>query len=174
MLLVTPRALGFCGFYVAKADTRLFNNASKVVTVRHDGKTALTMANDYKRDPQEFALAVPVPTFLERQQSHIGDRAVLEHLDAYSAPRLVEARYAVFLEYAWDLGRCDPCAANPLSAGELCQLGVFWLATPRIRLPGRHKAFRAFVRVVSRTTLPVLLQEGGHNGFHIRDTAGRH
>ena len=35
---------------------------------------------------------------------------------------------AVFLEYAWDMGWCDPCAANPLSAEELRQLGVFWLS----------------------------------------------
>ena len=34
---------------------------------------------------------------------------------------------AVFLEYAWDMGWCDPCAADPLSADELRQLGVFWL-----------------------------------------------
>jgi hypothetical protein len=26
---------------------------------------------------------------------------------------------AVFVEYAWDMGWCDPCAANPLSADEL-------------------------------------------------------
>src|SRR4030095_13841631 len=30
----------------------------------------------------------------------------------------------VFLEYAWDMGWCDPCAADPLSADELRQLGV--------------------------------------------------
>jgi hypothetical protein len=34
----------------------------------------------------------------------------------------------VFLEYAWDMGWCDPCAADPLSPDELRQLGVFWLA----------------------------------------------
>ena len=34
---------------------------------------------------------------------------------------------AVFLEYAWDMGWCDPCAADPLSNDELRQLGVFWL-----------------------------------------------
>ena len=33
---------------------------------------------------------------------------------------------AVFLEYAWDMKWCDPCAADPLSADELRQLGVFW------------------------------------------------
>ena len=48
-----------------------------------------------------------------------------------------EQMRAVFLEYAWDMGWCDPCAANPLSAEELRQLGVFWLgdqgAAPRRR-----------------------------------------
>ncbi|HEX6949920.1 MAG TPA: DUF2330 domain-containing protein, partial [Nitrospira sp.] len=33
-----------------------------------------------------------------------------------------------FLEYAWDMNWCDPCAANPLSADELRSLGVFWQA----------------------------------------------
>jgi len=89
-VLSTRVALGFCGFYVAKADTQLFNKASKVALVRHDGKTVMTMANDYRGDPQEFALVVPVPTFLERDQIHVGERALLDHLDAYSAPRLVE------------------------------------------------------------------------------------
>lgn len=83
-------ALGFCGFYVAKADTQLFNKASKVVLVRQDTRTVLTMANDYRGAPHEFALVVPVPTFLEREQIHVGDKAVLDRLDAYSAPRLVE------------------------------------------------------------------------------------
>jgi hypothetical protein len=62
------------------------------------------MANDYRGDPQEFALVVPVPTFLERDQIHVGDRALLDHLDAYSAPRLVE----YFDE--------DPCRPRPLPA----------------------------------------------------------
>ena len=33
---------------------------------------------------------------------------------------------AVFLEYAWDMAWCDPCAADPLSQSELRQLGVMW------------------------------------------------
>jgi hypothetical protein len=34
---------------------------------------------------------------------------------------------AVFLEYAWDMRWCDPCAAEPLSNDQLRQLGVFWV-----------------------------------------------
>jgi hypothetical protein len=80
----------FCGFYCAKADTRLFNKASQVVLVRDNDRTVLTMANDFKGDLKEFAIVIPVPTVLERGQIHIGDKALLDHIDAYSAPRLVE------------------------------------------------------------------------------------
>jgi len=48
------------------------------------------MSNDYKGDPTEFALVVPVPVVLEKDQIHVGDKTVLDHLDAFSAPRLVE------------------------------------------------------------------------------------
>jgi hypothetical protein len=33
----------------------------------------------------------------------------------------------VFTEYAWSMGWCDPCAAQPLTHEELRKLGVFWL-----------------------------------------------
>ena len=89
-LASAPAVLAFCGFYVAKADTKLFNQASQVVLVRNDDKTVLTMASDFKGDPKEFAVVVPVPTLLEKGQIHVGERATIEHLDAYTAPRLVE------------------------------------------------------------------------------------
>ena len=83
-------ASAFCGFYVGKADTKLFNKASEVAIARHDIKTVITMANDFKGEVKEFAMVVPVPTVLEKEQIHIGDPAVLKHLADYSAPRLVE------------------------------------------------------------------------------------
>ncbi len=85
-----PAVRAFCGFYVAKADARLFNRASQVVLVRHDDKTVLTMANDFKGDPKEFAVVIPVPTFLERDQIHVTEKKLIDHLDAFTAPRLVE------------------------------------------------------------------------------------
>ena len=90
LLLAAHPAAAFCGFYVSKADTELFNKASQVVLVRDGDRTVLTMANDYQGDPTEFAMVIPVPTVLEREQIHIGDMRVIDHLDAYSAPRLVE------------------------------------------------------------------------------------
>ena len=49
---------------------------------------------------------------------------------------------AVFTEYVWNMGWCDPCAGPPLSREELKSLGVFWLddqpggAGPLFRRPG--------------------------------------
>jgi hypothetical protein len=85
-----PGIIGFCGFYVAKADTKIFNKASQVVLVRDGNRTVMTMVNDFKGDLKEFAVVIPVPTFLQREQIHVGDRALIDRLDAYSAPRLVE------------------------------------------------------------------------------------
>jgi hypothetical protein len=85
-----PPLHSFCGFYCAKADTKLFNRASQVVLVRDGDRTVMTMASDFRGSPKAFAMVVPVPTLLRREQIHVGDKAIVEHLDAYSAPRLVE------------------------------------------------------------------------------------
>ena len=88
-MLATP-ASAFCGFYVAKADAKLFNKASKVVIAWDDGKAAVTMASDYEGDPKEFAVVIPVPTFIERNQIGVVAMNTIDHLDAFTAPRLVE------------------------------------------------------------------------------------
>ena len=88
--LTAGPALAFCGFYVAKADAKLFNRSSKVVLTRDGNQTAITMASDYEGDPKEFAVVVPVLTFIERRQIGVVDTKTIDHLDAYTAPRLVE------------------------------------------------------------------------------------
>jgi len=89
-MVITTSAQAFCGFYVARADTSLFNRASQVVLVRDDNRTVITMANDFEGEVADFAVVVPVPTMIEREQINVGDRAVVQHLDAYTSPRLVE------------------------------------------------------------------------------------
>ncbi|HVO30132.1 MAG TPA: DUF2330 domain-containing protein [bacterium] len=91
-------AHAFCGFYVAKADTKLFNKASQVAIVHDGDRTVMTMSNDFQGDLKDFAIVIPVPVQLEKEQIHVGERALLAHLDAYSSPRLVEYTDA------------DPCA----------------------------------------------------------------
>jgi hypothetical protein len=84
------RLAAFCGFYVAKADTKLFNKASKVVIARDGDRTIMTMANDFKGEPKEFAVVIPVPTVVQQDQVTVSEAAVVDHLDAFTAPRLVE------------------------------------------------------------------------------------
>lgn len=89
-LLPPAAAHAFCGFYVAGGDAKLFNQASQVVLVRDGDRTVVTMANDFKGDVTEFALVVPVPAVLEKDQIHIGEQTFIDRLDAFTAPRLVE------------------------------------------------------------------------------------
>ncbi|WP_017326995.1 DUF2330 domain-containing protein [Synechococcus sp. PCC 7336] len=83
-------ARAFCGFYVAKADADLFNQASQVILARDGDRAVITMSNDYEGDLDEFAMVVPVPVVLQEEQVHVGDRDIIDRLDAFSAPRLVE------------------------------------------------------------------------------------
>ena len=98
VLMVQP-VLAFCGFYVAKADSSLYNQASQVIIARDGNRNVLTMANDYQGDVQDFALVVPVPVILTEEQVNVGEPKIIERLDAFSAPRLVEY---------FDSNPCDP------------------------------------------------------------------
>ena len=86
----TPEAWAFCGFYVAKADANLYNKTSQVVIARDGDQTTLTMANDYQGDVKDFAVVVPVPTIIQQQQVKVAPPGIIQRLDAFSAPRLVE------------------------------------------------------------------------------------
>ncbi len=87
---VAPPAHAFCGFFVGKADASLFNEASQVMMVRDGDKTTITMLNDYKGELTDFALVVPVPVVLKRDDIRVADKKIFDRIDAYSAPRLAE------------------------------------------------------------------------------------
>jgi hypothetical protein len=88
--LLPTAVSAFCGFYVAKADSKLYNKSSQVVLVRDGKATSITMASDYQGDAKDFALVIPVPTVVDKKDVQVVEKALLDHLDAYSAPRLVE------------------------------------------------------------------------------------
>ena len=80
----------FCGFYVAKADAKLFNKTSQVILVRDGTKTTVTMSNDFKGDVKDFAMVVPVPEVLKENDIRVVPSSLFGTLDSYSGPRLVE------------------------------------------------------------------------------------
>jgi hypothetical protein len=83
-------AEAFCGFYVAGADARLVNNATEVVLMREGTRTVLSMQNNYQGPPQDFAMVVPVPIVLQKDNVKILPRDIFDHVEKLSAPRLVE------------------------------------------------------------------------------------
>jgi hypothetical protein len=90
-LAVMPAAAAaFCGFYVSGADAELFNNASQVVLMRQGTRTVLSMQNNYQGPASDFALVVPVPVVLQKENVKTLPREIFKRIDSLSAPRLVE------------------------------------------------------------------------------------
>lgn len=82
--------LAFCGFFVAKVDATMFNNRSEVAIAYQNNQATYNLAFDYKGDPQEFALVLPVPIVLKKQAVQVIDASLFQRLDDFTAPRLVQ------------------------------------------------------------------------------------
>lgn len=84
------QSFAFCGFYVAKADAKLFNKTSQVIIARDGTQVAITMSSDFEGEVKDFAMVVPVAEVIQRHQIRIAKQNIFDILDAYSGPRLVE------------------------------------------------------------------------------------
>ncbi|MBK6463408.1 MAG: DUF2330 domain-containing protein [Myxococcales bacterium] len=129
-LLASPQpAAAFCGFYVGGADAKLFNNATQVALMREGTRTVLSMQNNYEGPAANFAMVVPVPVILQKENVKTLPKDIFEKLDKLAAPRLVEY---------WERDPCEvereyesmaapvtgiPLAA-PASAAKKADLGV--------------------------------------------------
>ena len=102
----TPgQAHAFCGFYVAGGDAKLFNNATQVVLMRKGTRTVLSMQNNYQGPPEDFAMVVPVPVVLQKEDVKTLPKEVFDKVDALAAPRLVEY---------WEQDPCAPRDVDPI------------------------------------------------------------
>lgn len=95
---VSSEANAFCGFYVGGADAKLYNNATMTVMMRDGTRTVLSMENNYQDPPENFAMVVPVPVVLQKENVRTLPAEVFNRVDQLAAPRLVEY---------WEI---DPCA----------------------------------------------------------------
>ena len=76
--------------------------------------------------------------------------------DMYKTSANREGGHGVFMEYAWDMNWCDPCAADPLSNEQLKELGVFWLNDDKpIDGPQPRRRFKSQAKNVYVTRLHV-------------------
>ncbi len=112
LLSVIPAAAhAFCGFYVAGGGASLFNDATQVVLLREGTKTVLSMQNNYRGPPQNFAMVVPVPVVLQKENVKTLTKNLFDKLDQLAAPRLVEY---------WEQ---DPCYQPPARAMSMDAFG---------------------------------------------------
>ncbi len=100
-LFLSAPASAFCGFYVGGSDAELTNDATQVALLRYGTKTVVSMQNNYDGPPEDFALVVPVPQVLQREDVRTLPEDLFEQLDRLTAPRLVQY---------WEK---DPCAPPP-------------------------------------------------------------
>ena len=112
LLLLPAPAMAFCGFYVSSADGSLYNQSSKIVFTRVNETSVITMSSDYSGPAAEFAMIVPTPYVLTRQQVKTVPPAVVDHLDTYTAPRLAET-----FDY-------DPCEAGGIPEASMAESAI--------------------------------------------------
>src|SRR5688572_29003078 len=92
------------GFFVppkpkpGAAAAALASDASMVALMRDGTKTVVSMSMNYQGPPEDFALVVPVPVVLQKEQVKVLSPELFTRLDRFSAPRLDEF---------WEQ---DPCA----------------------------------------------------------------
>jgi hypothetical protein len=169
LLLWNAPARAFCGFYVAQGDAKLYNQSSKVVIARDGDRTVLTMSSDYQGDPKEFALVIPVPVVLKKEQVHVADKGIVERLHDFSVPRLVEY---------WDPDPC-PQPPHPEVAGDLHFRGGVTVGLKAMRLMASVQV-QAHYMVDEYEILILSAQQGGdlanwliENGYRIPKGASR-
>jgi hypothetical protein len=89
VVLMSNMGYSFCGFYVAKADVKLFNKTSQVIIAKNGDKQTVTMSSDFEGDVKDFAMVVPVPVVLEEKDIRTVNQSIFGKLEDYSSPRLV-------------------------------------------------------------------------------------
>ena len=90
MLVSSTSAQAFCGFYVSGADASLYNDATLTVLMRSGQRTVLSMQNTYQGPPEAFAMVVPVPQVLQKENVKTLPAEIFKRVDQLAAPRLVE------------------------------------------------------------------------------------
>ena len=160
-----PGAFAFCGFYVAQGDAKLYNQSSKVVLARDGDRTVLTMASDFKGDPKEFAVVIPVPVVLKKEQVHVGDPGLVDRLHDYSVPRLVEY---------WDPNPCPQGAVDvkgdirvAIRKRDSSTMQIAGLSAARVTIEAQYKVDEYDILILSAKEGRALDQWLRDNGYRI-------
>src|SRR5262249_34874901 len=86
-------------------------------------------ATNYRTQP--IPTDVDLPTFTKKDFGSV-------YKAVFDAQVKKDGMKTVYLEYAWNIAWCDPCAADPIPNDKLRELGAFWLGSmpaPAMPLP---------------------------------------
>lgn len=173
LLLVAGQAMAFCGFYVAGAGASLYNQSSEVILVRRGTRTVLTMRNDYRGEVRNFAMVIPVPTVLQRDQIRIAEPSLFARLDAYSQPRLVEYQdenpCEVWLD-EYDYGGGDDYGSDEMGAAEAEEKTAKALG---VKIEARYEVGEYSILILSGTESEGLATWLKANGYALPEKAAR-
>ncbi len=89
-VIAPSSASAFCGFYVAPGDAKLVNKATRVALMRHGTKTVMSLQPDYQGPAEGFAMVIPVPQVLKKEDVKTLDGSLFDTLDSYTSPRMSE------------------------------------------------------------------------------------
>jgi len=155
----------FCGFYVATSDEPLINTASVVVLAHNGDRTAVTMASDVKGDPKQFAIVIPVPTVIRRDQVRTVSPAIVKHLAEFTKPRVVEYE---------DPDPCPPPPPTPSLWARLFgpeeppqMVASAAPAPPSVRIEAQFSVAEYDIVVLSATDSGDLLTYLNHTGYKV-------
>ena len=124
-MVMASKASAFCGFYISGADGKLFNDATQVVMMREGTRTVLSMQNSYKGPPSAFAMVVPVPVVLQKENVKTLPKDIFARVDQMTAPRLVEY---------WEQ---DPCQVNQRPEGMVMRSATGGAPRPAAPAPAK-------------------------------------
>jgi hypothetical protein len=168
LVLALPRSSrAFCGFYVSDADQKLYSNATMVVLMRDGDRTVLSMQNNYQGPPEKFALVVPVPQVLHKENVRTLPLAVFDKVDRLASPRLVEY---------WE---ADPCATTLDTSGagfgtghgRLGGMGGGVTTEETVRVEARFEVGEYEIVILSASDSSGLDRWLRQEGYHIPDGA---
>jgi MYXO-CTERM domain-containing protein len=149
------QARAFCGFYVSGADAKLTNDATQVVLMRDGTRTVLSMQNSYQGPPQDFAMVIPVPVVLQKENVKTLERGVFDHVDQLTAPRLVEY---------WEQDPCprpmnrmeDSDGAGPVYKSAPAGAAMAPATPPKVRIEAQFSVGEYDIVVLSATDASAL------------------
>ncbi len=103
-LFTAHAARAMPALYVGGAEAKVTNNTTQIVVMREKRRTVLAILPDYQGPKDPFAMLIPVPIEVTRENIKVLPRSMFERIDMLAAPRLVEY---------WEM---DPCGAGTEAA----------------------------------------------------------